>query len=373
MKKWIASAIILAALIFGSVIGFNMFKEKKIHEYFASLPISVFPVTAMTIKAEDWIPNLRAIGFIEPVRGVVISNEVTGKVVKVNFESGQAMTQGDPIIYLDSSVERANLKSAKASLPSVERNFKRMNALLKKGAGSQAQVDDAKSSYLALLAEIESHQATINLRTIRAPFTGVAGLRNVFLGQYLQNGSNIVRLEDLSTMQLRFTVAQNDLNKVFIGQKVNLSVDAQPGIVFTGTISAIEPAVNYQSGLVQIQASIPNDKQLLRSGMFTKAEVILPTLKKQIAIPETSINYTLYGNTVYVLKEQKAKDGSTFLQANQEIVTLGDTKVGQVHVISGLNENDVVATSGQVRLNNGSRVKIVESHALDITSPLPSL
>jgi len=373
MKKWIASAIILATLVFGTVIGFNMFKAVKINEYLASRPIPEFPVTATKIKLEEWTPHLRAIGFIEPIQGVTIANEVAGKVVRINFESGQQLEKGDPLIYLDSEVEKANLKSARARLPAAERNFKRMNSLFKSGSVSQGDVDAAEADYLALQGQIESYQATISLRTIRAPFSGIAGLRNVFLGEYLTSGSEIVRLENISRMQMRFTIAQNDLNKISIGQKMDVYVDAQPDTVFNGVISAIEPAVNFQSGVIQVQASIPNEAQALRSGMFAKANIILPTIEKQVVIPETAINYTLYGKTVYVINEQTDDSGHTFLQAKQTIVTLGKSKDGYVHVLSGLNEGDSIVTSGQVRLSNGSRVKIVESHALDIPSVLPAL
>ena len=373
MKKWIASAIILAILVFGTVIGFNMFKAKKINEYLSSRPIPEFPVTAMTVKLEDWTPHLRAIGFIEPMQGVTITNEVAGKVSKINFVSGQKLQKGDAIVYQDSAVEQANLKAAKARLPSIERNYKRLNSLLKKGSVSQGNVDDAQAEYLALKGEIEGYQATISLRTIRAPFSGVTGLRNVFLGQYLANGTDIVRLEDISRMQMRFTIAQNDLNKVHISQAMDVFIDAQPDTTFTGVITAIEPAVNSESGLILIQASIPNEAQKLRSGMFAKANIILPTVKKQIIIPVTAVNYTLYGETVYVLTEQETDEGKTFLEAKQRIVTLGKTKDDRVHVLSGLDESDVIATSGQVRLSNGSHVKIVESNALDTPSVLPAL
>jgi len=258
-------------------------------------------------------------------------------------------------------------------MPAVERNYSRMKSLFKRGSVSQGEVDDAQAEYLALQGEIESYEATIRLRTVRAPFAGIAGLRNVFLGQYLDSGADIVRLEDISRMQMRFTISQNDLNKVHIGQAMNVFVDAQPETTFTGVISAIEPAVNYQSGVIQIQASIPNEQQILRSGMFAKANIILPTISKQIIIPSTAINYTLYGETVYVITEQETEDGKTFLQAKQQIVTLGKSKDDKVHILSGLNENDVIATSGQVRLSNGSHVKIVESSALDAPSVLPAL
>ncbi|MDN2664009.1 efflux RND transporter periplasmic adaptor subunit [Psychromonas sp. 14N.309.X.WAT.B.A12] len=373
MKKWIASAIILAIVVFGSVIGFNMFKAQKIKEYLASRPIPVFSVTATTAQLEDWTPHLRAIGFIEPIQGVTIANEVAGKVAKINFTSGQQMKKDEPILYLDSEVEKANLKTAKARLPAIERNYKRLNSLLKKGSISQGDVDDAEAEFLALQGEIEGYEATISLRTIRAPFSGIAGLRNVFLGQYLASGSDIVQLEDISRMQMRFTVAQNDLNKLHIGQAMNIFIDAQPDTAFTGKISAIEPAVNSQSGLVQVQASIPNDQQILRSGMFAKANVILPTLEAQIVIPVTAVNYTLYGETVYVITEKEADDGSSYLEVKQQIVTLGKTKEDKIHVLSGIKAGDRIVTSGQIRLSNGSHVNVVESDALDTPSVLPAL
>lgn len=373
MKKWIVSAVLLATLVFGSVIGFNIIKAEKIKAFLAARPIPEFPVTSTIIKLEDWTPHLRSIGFIEPIQGVTIANEVAGKVAKVTFHSGQTLQKDDPLIYLDSSVEEANLKAAKARLPAVKRNFKRMDSLFKKGSVSQGQIDTAEADYLALQGQIESYEATISRRIIRAPFAGIAGLRNVFLGQYLKDGTDIVRLENMSRMQMRFTIAQNDLNKIYIGQTMHVFVDAQPDTAFTGVISAIEPAVNYQSGVIQVQASIPNEAQILRSGMFAKANIVLPTLKQQIIIPETAINYTLYGKTVYVLTEKHTETGTSFLQADQKIVTLGKSKSGFVHVLSGLSENEVIATSGQVRLSNGSRVKIVASDALDIPSITPAL
>jgi len=373
MKKWIASAILLAILVFGSVIGFNMFKAEKIKEFLASRPIPEFPVTSTTIKLEDWTPHLRAIGFIEPIQGVTIANEVAGKVVKINFESGQKLKAGDPLVYLDSEVEIANLKAATGRMPAVQRNYKRMTSLFRNGSVSQGKVDDAEAEFLALQGQIEAYQATISRRVIRAPFDGITGLRNVYMGEYLKAGAEIVRLEDVSRMRIRFTVAQNDLNKIHIGQAMNIFVDAEPNSVFTGTISAIEPAVNFQSGVIQVQADIPNLEHKLRSGMFAKANIILPTLRSQIIVPETAINHTLYGETVYLLTEQQDKDGKPFLQATQRIVKLGKSKDGATHLLEGLNAGDVIATSGQVRLSNGAHVKIIESDILNKPAEIPAL
>ena len=373
MKKWIASAILLAILVFGSVIGFNMFKAQAIKDYLANRPIPQFPVTSMDIKTEDWTPHLRAIGFIEPNQGVTITNEVSGKIVKINFVSGQQLKKGDALVYLDSEVEKANLKASQGRLSSVDRNYKRMLSLFKKGSVSQGDVDNAEAELLTLQGQIEGYQATISRRIIRAPFDGIAGLRNVFMGEYLQDGTDIVRLEDISRMQIRFTIPQNDLTKIFIGQEMNIFVDAQADTTFKGTISAIEPAVNFQSGVIQVQADIPNQDNQLRSGMFAKANIILPTLEEQIAVPETAINYTLYGETVYIISEQKTDAGESFKQADQKIVKLGKSKDGDIHVLSGLNTGDIIVTSGQVRLSNGAHITIIESDILNKPAEIPAL
>ena len=320
MKKWIASAILLAVLIFGSVIGFNAFKNQKIAEFLANRPIPEFSVTSH-----------------------------------------------------DSEVEKANLKAAEGRMPAVQSNYKRMRLLLKKGSVSQGQVDDAQAEFLALQGQIESYQATISRREISAPFDGITGLRNVYMGDYLTAGSDIVRLEDVSRMQIRFTIPQNDLNKIHIGQELKIFVDAEPDTTFAGSISAIEPAVNFQSGVIQVQADIPNTDQKLRSGMFAKANIMLPTQTEQIIIPETAINYTLYGETVYLITKQQDKNSKSFLQADQKIIKLGVSKDGDIHILAGLNEGDKIVSSGQVRLSNGAHVKIVESDILNKPAKIPAL
>tara|TARA_R110001583_G_scaffold30866_2_gene106161 strand:+ start:12903 stop:14024 length:1122 start_codon:yes stop_codon:yes gene_type:complete len=373
MKKWIASALILAILIFGSVIAFNMISAAKTKEFLANRPIPQFPVTSLTINTQDWKPHLSAIGFIEPIQGVTVANEVAGKIVKINFESGQTLKTGDALVYLDSEVEKANLKASKGRLLAVERNYKRMLSLFKNGSISQGQVDEAEADLLTLQGQIEGYEATISRRIIRAPFDGIAGLRNVFMGEYLKDGTDIVRLEDVSRMQMRFTIPQNDLNKIYIGQEMNIFVDAEADTIFEGTISAIEPAVNYQSGVIQVQADIPNKDHRLRSGMFAKANIILPTLADQIVVPETAVNYTLYGETVYVITEQTSEAGNTFKQANQKIVQLGKSIDGNIRVLSGLEKGEEVVTSGQVRLSNGAHITITESDILNKPADIPAL
>lgn len=220
----------------------------------------------------------------------------------------------------------------------------------------------------ALSADIESLKATIARREIKAPFAGVIGIRNVFLGQYLQPGTDIVRLEDTSVMRLRFTVPQRDISRISLDQEVDIFVDAYPQTSFKGSISAIEPAVSVQSGLIQVQADIPNSDGKLRSGMFARANIILPKLENQVTLPQTAITYTLYGDNVYIVSEENGEK-----RVQQHVVKVGERSESIAHILEGVKPGDVVVTTGQVRLSNGAKVRIVESDATTPPAETPML
>ncbi|BBQ50945.1 MexH family multidrug efflux RND transporter periplasmic adaptor subunit [Aeromonas veronii] len=377
MKKWMAIMLLIAIALFGSVIGFNLFKQKMIAKYMANRPEPEFPVTAMVTKAQDWIPTIEAIGFIEPNQGVTLSTELAGTIDAITFESGKPVKADQLLLSLDSSVEKANLRASQAKLPAAKAKFDRFQNLYKTSSISKEQLDEAEASYRSLEADIESLKATIARREVRAPFSGVVGLRNVFLGQYLQPGTDIVRLEDTSVMRLRFTVPQTDISKIKLGQVIKINVDAYPQTQFDGHITAIEPAVNYQSGLIQVQADIPNNDGQLRSGMFARASIILPTVKNQIVVPQSAISFTLYGQNVYVLKESEEtdKEGKKVMvkRAKQVVVKAGERRGNDVHVLSGIQAGDQIVLSGQVRLSNDTKVHVVENDALAVPAQTPML
>ncbi|MEH8141374.1 efflux RND transporter periplasmic adaptor subunit [Aeromonas veronii] len=377
MKKWMAIMLLIAIALFGSVIGFNLFKQKMIAQYMANRPEPEFPVTAMVTKAQDWVPTIEAIGFIEPNQGVTLSTELAGTIDAITFESGKPVKADQLLLSLDSTVERANLRASQAKLPAAKAKFDRFQNLYKTSSISKEQLDEAEAAYRSLEADIESLKATIARREVRAPFSGVVGLRNVFLGQYLQPGTDIVRLEDTSVMRLRFTVPQTDISKIKLGQTIKINVDAYPKTQFDGHITAIEPAVNFQSGLIQVQADIPNNDGQLRSGMFARASIILPTVKDQIVIPQTAISFTLYGQNVYVLKEgeETDKEGNKVkvLRAKQVVVKAGERRGNDVHVLSGIQAGDQIVLSGQVRLSNDTKVHVVENDALAVPAQTPML
>ena len=368
MKKWTFFMILIVILLFGSVIGVNMFKQQKIAEFMANRPEPEFPVTSMEVKAVDWVPVIEAIGFIEPNQGVTISNETAGIVDQITFESGTQVESGQPLVLLDSDVEKANLKSSQARLPAAKAKYERYRGLYKKGSISKEAFDEAEANYYSLSADIESLKATIDRREIKAPFSGVVGIRNVYLGEYLQTGTEIVRLEDTSVMRLRFTVPQRDISRISLKQEVDIFVDAYPDQPFKGAITAIEPAVSVQSGLIQVQADIPNSDGKLRSGMFARAHIILPKLENQVTLPQTAITFTLYGNNVYVITD---KDGEKRVQ--QHVVKVGERTKDIAHILEGVKPGDTVVTTGQVRLSNGAKVRIVESDATTTPAETPML
>ena len=377
MKKWMAIMLLIAIALFGSVIGFNLFKQKMIAKYMANRPEPEFPVTAMVTKAQDWIPTIEAIGFIEPNQGVTLSTELAGTIDAITFESGKPVKADQLLLSLDSSVEKANLRASQAKLPAAKAKFDRFQNLYKTSSISKEQLDEAEAAYRSLEADIESLKAPIARREVRAPFSGVVGLRNVFLGQYLQPGTDIVRLEDTSVMRLRFTVPQTDISKIKLGQIIKINVDAYPQTQFDGHITAIEPAVNYQSGLIQVQADIPNNDGQLRSGMFARASIILPTVQNQIVVPQSAISFTLYGQNVYVLKESEEtdKEGKKVMvkRAKQVVVKAGERRGNDVHVLSGIQAGDEIVLSGQVRLSNDTKVHVVENDALAVPAQTPML
>lgn len=379
MKKWTLSMLLLVIIIFGSVIGFNLFKQKMMGQYFANMPVPSFPVTTTEITPQDWTPRIAAIGFIEPIQGINISNEAAGIVRAIHFESGQKVKTGDILLEFDADVEKANLRSSQGRLPAVQANLKRMRQLFARGSVSRGQLDDAQANYQELLGQVDSLKATIARRTVRAPFDGVMGIRNAFLGQYLNAGTDIARLEDISQFRIRFTIPQTRIADIAVGQSLAIFVDAYPDTPFDGKITAIEPQVNPDSGVVQVQASIPNKEGKLRSGMFAKLDVQLPTQTAQILVPQQAINFTLYGQTVYVVEEQQPEEGKeqaedeTVLVATQRVIEVAEREEDYARVVKGLKAGETIVTSGQVRLSNGSHVKPVEDDALDTPESAPQL
>ncbi|WP_279386886.1 efflux RND transporter periplasmic adaptor subunit [Parashewanella curva] len=364
--------LILTAVIFGSVIGFNFFVQGKIKQAIANMPEPTMPITVEVAQPKNWQSTIKAIGFIEPIQGVDVSNQLSGLITKIKFNNGSRVKKGQVLLTLNAQIEQANLKSKLAQLPAAKADFDRLTKLYRKDSVSKQDLDKAQANYLSMSADIQALRATIAQKVIRAPFSGLIGITDVHLGQFIQSGTKIVRLESVKTMKIRFNITQKQLPNVAIGQSLDIKVDAFPNRIFTGRISAIEPAVFYQSGLVQVQAEIPNHDEYLRSGMFANVNVILPPLKQQWVLPQTAINFSLYGNSIYIVKSQQ-EQGKSIKRVYPVAVEVLE-RHGNLALVKGdLKAGENYVTSGQVRLSKGSKVKIIKDRALNLPAKMPEL
>ena len=353
-KKWLRRMSILVIAVFGVVIAINIFLNVQRAHIIAHLPEPTHPVTRIKIQPQPWTPTVSAIGFIEPKRSVIIKSEEAGFISKIAFEDGQAIEAGALLLELNSDLADADLKAKRVQLPSVKAKYLRIKKLYQKGLASKQDTERTQAEYLRLKAELERASAKIKHRQVYAPFAGVLGISSLHVGDYLSVDQHIVRLEDPTEMKIRFTISQKDVAKVALGQQVKVYVDAYPKQPFMGEIKAIEPAVLQQSGLIEVLASLPNHHHKLLHGMFAKVQALLEVKPNQIRVPQTAVHFTLYGDTVFVVKKDEQGD----LRVHETNVTLGQRYGNQVQVLSGLKAGDEVVTHGLVRLRNLSRVRI---------------
>ncbi|MDD7911548.1 efflux RND transporter periplasmic adaptor subunit [Pseudovibrio exalbescens] len=354
MFRWIAGMLVIALLAFGTVIGFNYYVAEKTKEALANAPEPTFPVSVQKLEPKVWPQTIQVVGFVEANQGVYVSSEVSGTVTDINFENGDTVKAGDVLVSLDSSVQRAELKVQEVQLPSVEANYNRQLTLFRDQTVSEKAMQDAQSNFEALKARIGTLQTEIAQREIKAPFSGKLGIRSIDLGQYVHAGDNFVRLEDLSVMRVRFSIEQADLSKISLGQEVNLTVVSYPGRVYVGKINAIEPIVSGSTGLVTVQATVPNDDRSLRGGMFASVQVREKDLDKQFVVPQTAIVFALYGDSVFVQETNEDKP-----RARQVTIKVLQRNGSDALVTGDLKFGDAVVTSGAQNLSNNAAIKVV--------------
>ena len=359
-------AILLAILLFGTVIGYKRYVAYVVNSMLAGRPATAVPVTAYTVTSQSWQPRLNAIGFIEPVQGVTLSVAEAGIVSRIHFQSGEQAQQGKLLVELDSSVEQSNLEASVAQQTTVQHTLERTRQLFRKHNASQADLDTAVSAHQSLQARIASLKATINRRKIVAPFNGTLGLRNIHAGQYLHPGDDVTVLEDYSTMRLNLSIPQNRIRDVYTGMPVEITTSAYPDHIFHGTVQAINPTVEGDSGVIRLQAIIPNPDNLLRAGMYASASLLQQPLANAIVIPQPAISFSLYGQMVYsIIKDHDQ------LKVEQKQVTVADNNGRMALITKGLKAGEQIVVTGQVHLNNQTPVYLVAHDGLDKDLPVP--
>ena len=349
----LAAIAIVVAL--GGIKFFQVRKAMAEHASFAPPPETV---TSIIAEAEEWTPSLKAVGSTVAVQGVTVSTDEPGIVHKINFESGQTVKAGDLLVQLELSQEEAQLRSAEAQMQLAAANLQRQQNLLKSRVSSQADYDSAKAQYDQAEARVEEVKALINKKTIRAPFSGVLGIRAVNLGQYLQSGAQVVPLQSLDPIYVNFWLPQQYLGQIAAGQPLHVRADGIPDVTFEGKINAVDAIVDEATRNVRVQATLPNSKALLRPGMFVNTEVPLPNKTSHIVLPATAIQYAPYGDMVYVIDDVKGPDGKTYRGVRQQVIKVGESRGDRVAIHSGLNGGEEVVTSGVFKLRPGVAVQV---------------
>jgi membrane fusion protein (multidrug efflux system) len=292
------------------------------------------------------------------VQGVTVSADLPGTVDKIHFESGQWVKQGDILVELDTRQERAQLANMEAARDLAHINFGRMQQLVQQGVLAKSDYDTAISSQKVSDAQVAEVKATIDRKTIRAPFSGVLGIRQVNLGQYLSAGSAIVALQSLDPIYVNFGVPQQDAGQIKMGSTVRISSDDVKARTYTGKVTAFDSVVNESTRNIQVQATLSNPGGKLRGGMFVTVDVATGADRQVISVPASAINYAPYGDSVFIVGDMKDPKGNTYKGVRQQFVKVAGSRGDQVAIISGLNAGDEVVSSGVFKLRNGAAIQV---------------
>jgi membrane fusion protein, multidrug efflux system len=368
MVRWFIIVGLLLAALVGALVWFNSFRDGAIKQFFASNKPPPTPVSIAEAKSEV-IPNLlTAVGDLAAVHQVNVTSDVGGRITGIMFEAGSTVKAGSPLVQLFDAPDQGDLASFKAQAVVAQLSLDRAKQLAAKQFGPQATVDQAQAAYDQATAGIAKTEAIISQKLVRAPFDGELGVRHVEVGQYLTAGTQIVSLTDLSVLYANFTVTEKDSAALKVGQTVRVVVDAYPGRNFEGKINAIEPQIATDTRNIRVQATIENPEHILKPGMFTTTTVVLPDKPPVVTVPETAVDYTLYGDAVFVITEKKADDGKTSLAAVRTFVVTGNRVNGRTEILNGLKPGDRVVSVGQIKLQSGAAVSI----SPDPAPPIPA-
>ena len=357
MKRMILMLAVMMIIIGG--LGFVKFRQiQTAIAQGAAFQPPPEAVTTIVVEQSEWPQTLSAIGSVAAVQGVVVSADLSGTVDRITFDSGKAVRQGDVLVQLDTRQERAQLAAAEAQRDLARANFARMEGLLKDNVISRAEFDSATADDKQMAARVGEIRAAIERKTITAPFSGILGLRQVNLGQYLSSGTPIVQLQSLNPIYVNFGVPQQATAEMQRGRTVRITSGDLGSVEFQGRITAIDSQVNESTRNIQVQATLDNPNGQLRPGMFVQAEVTIGAARPVVSLPASAISYAPYGDSVFVVSDLKAPTGATYRGVRQQFVKLEGARGDQVGVISGVKPGDEVVTSGVFKLRNAAAIHV---------------
>jgi membrane fusion protein, multidrug efflux system len=355
-KRMIGMLAVTLALV--AALGFVKFKQiQTAIAQGAAFQMPPEAVTTIVAAEEAWPSTLSAIGTVAAVRGVTIAADLPGTVEKIAFDSGQAVREGDVLALQDTRQERAQLAAAEAQRDLARVNFERLQGLLNERVISRAEFDRAIAEQRQADGRVGEIHAAIDRKTIKAPFSGVLGLRHVNLGQYLSGGDPLVTLQALNPIYVNFGVPQQAAGQMRPGRSVRITVGEPPGVALSGRVTALDSVVDEATRNVQVQATLANPNGLLRPGMFVQTEVVSGAGSTLVSLPASAVSYAPFGDSVFVVTDIKNEKG-TYRGVRQQFVKLGATRGDQIAIVSGVKKGDEVVTSGTFKLRNGAAVLV---------------
>ena len=368
MVRWFIIIGLALVLLVGGLVEFNSLRSNGIAEFFKNNKPPPSTVTVAEAKSEV-VPNLlTAVGGLAAVHQVNVTSDVSGRITDIMFKPGAHVEAGAPLLQLFDGPEQGDLASFKAQAQGAQAALERAKQLASRQFGPQSTVDATQATYDQAMAGIAKTQALISQKLVRAPFEGELGVRMVEVGQFISAGTTIVSLTDLSVLYANFTVTEKDSGALKVGQTVRIKVDAYPGRNFEGEITTIEPQIMADTRNIRVQATIANPDHILKPGMFATTTVVLPDKPAVITVPETAVDYTLYGDSVFLITEKKEADGKTTLTAVRTFVQTGNRIDGRAEILKGINPGDRVVAVGQIKVPSGSAVVI----SSDPPPPIPA-
>lgn len=383
MKRAFAFLIVflLLAGLAGGLGYFQFFvKPEMIKGFIAGAPRPLQVVAVAEAKTESWQSRLPAIGTFRAVQGIDVSSQVGGVVRAIRFESGQDVEKGQILVQIDDTVEQADLKSNLATLKNTDLSLDRQRQLVSGGSTTAANVDTALAQRDSASAAADRTRALIAQKALMAPFAGRLGLRKIDVGQYVSPGTSIVTLQQLDPINVDFPVPEQDIGKLMVDQPIEIAVDAFPGKVFAGKIGSIDARVSIESRTILVRAQVANPDRVLKPGMFANVGVLIGESREVVTVPRTGVSYSLYGDTVYVVKPAPAAAGGAqaapaagdqALVVERHVVKTGDTRGDRVAIVEGVAAGDKVVTEGQLKLQPNARVRIDPKAGLQAPASLP--
>ncbi|PWL17876.1 efflux transporter periplasmic adaptor subunit [Falsochrobactrum shanghaiense] len=364
MIKRLILAIVFLVIVVGGLVGFNLYRTQAIKDFFANMQQPAKTVSTVTLEPGVWTPGIEAIGTANARNGVDLTVQVSGIVENIGFKANQKVEQGDVLLKLDDSIEKADLVAAEAEAVLADQNLKRADTLRARGVGAVSDVDTTAAAASAKKAMVAKLKAVLEQKTVTAPFSGTIGIAKVDLGQYLTPGTVIATLQETDTMRIDFTVPEQSLSDLKLGQPV-LAGPSSTSLDNRGEIVGIDPKIDPSTRMVSVRAEVENSKAHLTPGQFVQVRVELPKEDNVLTLPQTAIVTSLYGDYVYAVRPQQPKEGEQAAadqekkQVAQQVFVKIGRRLGDVaEITEGLKEGDIVITAGQNRLASGVEVKI---------------